>query len=182
MASEDDGVITGADNIQTIDLADCKELQVPAPIQATLCRKGVNVILKDCPCKVLDLKISKTGKHGHAKANITGTDVITGKKIQETVPGHTTLMGFEPVKKEYEVANIEAGQITAIDGEGTEYSFNLPDNEEVGQKLLELFRKAQGEQSDQFFNISVVYAPRMIGKKWVANMLVESFKEGKEGK
>lgn len=46
------GSSTGVLNIQSIDLQDCKELQAPVPLQASLCRKGVYVMMKDCPCKV----------------------------------------------------------------------------------------------------------------------------------
>ena len=37
--------------------------------------------LKEKPCKIIDITTSKTGKHGHAKANITGIDIFTGKKV-----------------------------------------------------------------------------------------------------
>ena len=37
-------------------------------------------MLKGFPCKVIEYITSKTGKHGHAKAKITGLDIFTGKK------------------------------------------------------------------------------------------------------
>jgi hypothetical protein len=39
-------------NVQSCDLLDCKELEQPVPLQASLCRKNVFVIMKDNPCKV----------------------------------------------------------------------------------------------------------------------------------
>jgi len=171
---------TGELNIQSIDLSECRELNQPVPIQATLCRKGVFVIMKDCPCKVNDLKISKTGKHGSAKANMVGYDIITNKKYQETVPGHTMMYEFTPVKIEYEVADIHDGQITAMTPDGQEKFFNVPEEPEVGEKLVSSFKENQEKGGDQFWIITVVYAPRMVGKKWMANMLVESFKPGKQ--
>merc|ERR1711934_607252 len=39
------------------------------PIRAGEVRKGGYVMLKGKPCKVVEVSISKTGKHGHAKAN-----------------------------------------------------------------------------------------------------------------
>lgn len=94
---------TGELNIQSVELGDCKELEQPFPLQASLCRKGVCVIMKDSPAKVSELKISKTGKHGSSKANMVGYDVITNRKYQETVPGHATMFSFEMKKMEYEV-------------------------------------------------------------------------------
>lgn len=179
MADQIETGAVGSENIQSVELSDCKELQQPVPIQATLCRKGTYVIMKDCPCKVADLKISKTGKHGHAKANMTGYDVVTNKKYQETVPGHTSMFAFTPVKVEYEVADIQDGAITAMTPEGQEKFFNVPENPDVGPKLVQEFKENHEKGGDQFWVITVLYAPRMVGKKWMANMLVESYKQGK---
>ena len=52
MAEPSAGAGTGELNVQSVDLTECKELNQPVPLQATLCRKGVYAILKDCPCKV----------------------------------------------------------------------------------------------------------------------------------
>jgi len=165
-------------NIQTCDLGDCKELQQPFPLGATFCRKNCFVILKDCPCKINDLKVSKTGKHGFAKCNMVGYDLITGKKKQETVPGHISMFGFVPVKIEYEVADISGGQITAMTPDGQEKFFQVPESE-IGTKLVAEFRENAEKGGDMFWLITVVYAPRMVGKNWQANMLVEAYKQGK---
>jgi len=179
-AQEDDSSNVGhAVAFTTMDLGDCKELEQPAPIQATLCRKGVHVILKDNPCKVADLKVSKTGKHGSAKANIVGYDIITGKKYQVTEPGHATLFSFNPVKIEYEVADISGTQLTAMTADGEERFFQIPSGD-VGEKLVAEFKANASKQGDAFWNITVLYAPRMVGKNWQANLLVESYKSGKE--
>jgi len=169
----------GDENLQSIDLEECKELAQPVPIQASHCRKGVFVVLSDKPCKVADLKISKTGKHGSSKANIVGYDVITGRKVQETAPGHATYFAFTPTKVEYEVADINEGVITAMTPDGQEHFFNVPPGE-VGENLMKDFKDAADKGSDQFFIITVLYAPRLMGKKWVANMLVEAYKQGKD--
>jgi hypothetical protein len=49
----------------------------------------------------------------------------------------------------------------------------------VGEKLVNEFKENADKSGDQFWLITVVYAPRMVGKKWMANMLVESYKPGK---
>ena len=115
--------------------------------------------------QVADLKISKTGKHGSSKANMVGYDIITNKKYQETVPGHTMMFGFTPVKVEYEVADIHDGQITGMTPDGQEKFFNVPEDPEVGEKLVNEFTENAAKGGDQFWIITVVYAPRMVGKK-----------------
>lgn len=169
---------TGELNIQSVELGDCKELEQPFPLQASLCRKGVHVIMKDNPCKVSELKISKTGKHGSSKANMVGYDLITNKKYQETQPGHATMFSFEPKKMEYEVVDIVDNQITAMTADGQEKFFNVPE-EEHGPKLRADFAANAEAGGDQFYIITVMYCPRMVGKKWMANMYVESYKPGK---
>lgn len=56
------------------------------PIRAGEVKKGMTVMLKGFPCKVVEVTTSKTGKHGHAKANITGIDIFTGKKVMDISP------------------------------------------------------------------------------------------------
>ena len=99
---------------------------------------------------------------------MVGYDIITNKKYQETVPGHTMMFGFTPVKVEYEVADIHDGQITGMTPDGQERFFNVPEDPEVGAKLVQEFQDNAAKGGDQFWIITVVYAPRMVGKKWSA--------------
>jgi len=43
-------------------------------------KKGNYIIIDDVACSVVDIQISRPGKHGHAKARITGTGLLDGKK------------------------------------------------------------------------------------------------------
>ena len=78
---------------------------------------------------------------------------------------------------EYEVADISGGEISAIAADGSERTFMLP-NTDYGAKLLEEFRANQEKGGDLFWVITVLYCPRMVGKKWMANIFVESYKLG----
>jgi translation initiation factor 5A len=62
------------------------------PSQASALRKGGYVVLnKTRPCKVVELSVSKPGKHGHAKVNITAIDIFTSKKYNHIAPSHGTV-------------------------------------------------------------------------------------------
>lgn len=39
------------------------------PMQCSALRKNGHAMLKGFPCKIVDMSVSKTGKHGHAKVS-----------------------------------------------------------------------------------------------------------------
>ena len=43
-------------------------------------------MIKDRPCKIVEMSTSKTGKHGHAKVHIVGIDIFNGKKYEDICP------------------------------------------------------------------------------------------------
>ncbi len=57
-------------------------------INATEARVGTNIILNGKPFTVKKIDISKTGKHGHAKARIEAVGMIDENKKVFVVPGH----------------------------------------------------------------------------------------------
>ena len=43
-------------------------------------------MIKGKPCKVKDVSVSKTGKHGHAKCKFSASDIFTGTSCEELCP------------------------------------------------------------------------------------------------
>lgn len=62
-----------------------------------------HVCIKGRPCKIVDYSTSKTGKHGHAKANIVGIDIFTGKKLEEMCPTSHNLDVPNVLRNEFQV-------------------------------------------------------------------------------
>lgn len=56
------------------------------PAQCSSLRKNGYVILKSRPCKISHISACKPGKHGLAKINLTGIDIFTGKKCEDSCP------------------------------------------------------------------------------------------------
>ncbi|CAD2217206.1 translation initiation factor 5A [Angomonas deanei] len=56
------------------------------PTPAGALKKGGYVCINNRPCKVIDLSVSKTGKHGHAKVSIVATDIFTGNRLEDQAP------------------------------------------------------------------------------------------------
>jgi len=83
---------------------------------------------------------SKTGKHGHAKANITGLDIFTGKKYQDISPtSHNMTAPVVSVSK-WELIDIdEEGYASLMDEGGeTRQDLKVP-ADETGEALRKDF-------------------------------------------
>merc|ERR1712171_23136 len=52
-------------------------------VEAGQIRKGGYIMIKGKPCKVKDVSVSKTGKHGHAKCKFAASDIFTGATREE---------------------------------------------------------------------------------------------------
>jgi translation initiation factor 5A len=89
---------------ETFEKADAGASHV-YPMEAGQLRKGGFVVIKGFPCKAMEISISKTGKHGHAKAAIVGIDIFTGKKYDLV----------SPTTHNIEVPNVTRAQYTCID-------------------------------------------------------------------
>lgn len=75
-------------------------------IAAAHATRGLHVVLEGFPCRVVGLALSKTGKHGHRKAVVTGIDLVSGKKYSFGGPGDTTLQAFKPDRREYVAVDV----------------------------------------------------------------------------
>merc|ERR1712194_746224 len=153
------------------------------PTKAHHVKKGSCAMLKGHPCKVVEVKISKTGKHGHAKCNITGVDVLYGRKYNEVYPGHIIMSKFEPKKTEYDVSliDVEDETVTCMDEDGKEFQFNLkPDKFPLHSELMKEYQENEEEGGDKYWVINVTSAP--VGDKPGEEEAVEEILEYKLGK
>ena len=70
------------------------------PAQCSSLRKNGYVILKSRPCKISLISACKPGTHGHAKINLTGIDIFTGKKYEDSCPSSHNMDVPVVVRKE----------------------------------------------------------------------------------
>lgn len=146
------------------------------PIEAHDVKKGKTVMLKGRPCKVMDVKTSKTGKHGHMKCNITGIDVLTAKKYNDVVPGHANMIAFTLEKNEYSLLDVAADStsISCLNKDNKEVTVVVEPEAEVIVKLKADFDAGKN------LSVVVIRAPVETGKDVFADLeMVESFKEDK---
>jgi len=97
---------------------------------------GGFVIFDNKACRITSIQISKTGKHGHAKARIVAVGIIDSSKIIKVYPGHE--------KVEVPIIEKEAAQILSIHGETvnvmdakTYETFDLKITEDLKDKVKE---------------------------------------------
>ena len=56
------------------------------PNQMSAFRKGQYIMIKDRPCKIIDMSTCKTGKHGSAKVHVVAVDIFTDRKCEDVSP------------------------------------------------------------------------------------------------
>ena len=102
------------------------------PVTGSAIRKGNFVTIKNEPCKIIDISVSKTGKHGHAKVHITAIGIFNKKKYFENVPGHSHLESPYVVKEEVTLVSIDNdGIVSYMNEEGvTKEDLNLPNKDD----------------------------------------------------
>ena len=105
------------------------------PIQCSALRKNGFVVLKGRPCKIVDMSTSKTGKHGHAKVNMVGVDIFTGKKYEDLSPSTHNMDVPNVSRVEYALLDIDDGFLSLMLADGsTKDDVKLPEGE-LGQKI-----------------------------------------------
>merc|ERR1719263_85907 len=119
-----------------------------------------------------NVKMSKTGKHGHAKFTYNLYHPFTGQTVQEMYPGHTHLKKPEMIKQEWMVQHVDVdGTITCMDGEDKNIdcfmatNFVDKDGKTIGQEFHEQWAKFEnGEIENQDLWVSVLIGPVEIKK------------------
>ena len=103
---------------------------------ASSLRVGGYVIFDGKACKITDIQISKTGKHGASKCRIAAVSLIDNSKIIKICPGHD--------KVEVPIIEKEAAQVLSISNDiatvmdvKTYETFDLKIPEELKDKIKE---------------------------------------------
>jgi len=129
-----------AQHEHTFDSADAGA-SATFPIQCSALRKNGHVVIKNRPCKIVDMSTSKTGKHGHAKVHLIAIDIFTGKKLEELCPSTHNMDVPNVTRREMQLLDISDDGFLSLMGEDgdTKDDVKVPDGE-VGDKIEKLFR------------------------------------------
>src|SRR3954452_22532452 len=104
------------------------------PMQCSALRKNGFVVIKNRPCKIVDMSTSKTGKHGHAKVHLVALDIFTGKKLEDLSPSTHNMDVPVVTRTEYSLIDIDDGFLNLMSQDGTtKDDIKLPEGE-IGEK------------------------------------------------
>jgi len=125
------------------------------PQKAGTLKKGGYIQIKGHPCKIAEMSTSKTGKHGHAKMNIVGIDVLTGKKYEEMTPTSHNVDAPVVSRDEFQVVGLDSDYLSLMDGNG-----NMKDDVRIPEDPTLVARIREGmDAGDKDVWVAVLSAP-----------------------
>lgn len=113
-------------------------------------KKGDLVMIKDHPCKVVSFSTAKTGKHGSAKAMVSGIDIFTSNKHECTFSTGDNVDTPVLVRTELTLINIDdQGYATLMNEMGeTKEDLKIPEDEwlkDVSTRIRNIFNDGKKE-------------------------------------
>jgi translation initiation factor 5A len=87
-------------------------------VEAGQIRKGGYIMIKGKACKVKDVSVSKTGKHGHAKCKFAASDIFTGATCEELCPSTHSIDVPVVTKSNWMITGLEGDYVMLMNDEG----------------------------------------------------------------
>merc|ERR1711935_125008 len=129
------------------------------PMQCSALRKGGHVMIKGRPMKIVDMSTSKTGKHGHAKVNMVGIDIFTGKKAEDMSPSTHNMEVPVVTRKEYQLVDMdEDGFMSLMDPNNgdTKDDVQIGDNPSEVEKAIQ--KAWENDDGDKDIMVTIMSA------------------------
>ena len=80
-------------------------------------QKGSYVVMDGAACKVVDIQISRPGKHGHAKSRVSAVGLLDDKKRVIVAPSHDNIDTPIVEKRTAQVLSINGNMANVMDVE-----------------------------------------------------------------
>merc|ERR1712156_316223 len=133
------------------------------PMQCSALRKNGYVMIKDRPCKIVEMSTSKTGKHGHAKVHLLALDIFTNRKFEDICPSTHNMNVPNVTRQDYQLTGIDDGFCSLMDDGGDlKEDLKLPEGE-LGEEIQKKF------DNDENFAVTVLKA---VGEEKIIAMKV----------
>ena len=126
-------------------------------------RKGGLICMgpENRPCKITDISTSKTGKHGHAKANITAVDIFNGKKYNDVCPASHNKDVPNIKRTEYSIMGVDdEGYVSLVDKNGNmRQDLKLPNDIDSDEVICKKIK--EGLDAGKSMLCTVLYAMKV---------------------
>jgi translation initiation factor 5A len=98
-------------------------------------------MLKSRPCKILEIRTTKVGKHGSAKAIVKGSDLITDKIIvaYSTTTSPVWMPNVE--RKIFNLIDLQEDSATLQTDEGILVDYKIDLEDEYGKFIIDNYEK-----------------------------------------
>lgn len=96
---------------------------------ASTIQKGSYIVIDGVACRVVNVDVSKTGKHGHAKARMQAVGLIDEKKREVIMPCHDSVEVPIVLKKTAQVLSVHGNMANVMDAETYEtFDIEIPED------------------------------------------------------
>ena len=122
-------------------------------------------MIKERPCKIVEMSTSKTGKHGHAKVHMVALDIFTGKKLEDICPSTHNMQVPNVTRKDYLFSHIdeEFAALMDLDTSEEKSDLKLPSDEDPVKKEIDEYLKK--EESFVVTVLAAVGEEKIVGTK-----------------
>ena len=97
-------------------------------VAANNIQKGNFIILEGAACRVVDVEISKPGKHGHSKVKVSAVGLVDDKKRIVVMPGHDNVEVPIIEKRTAQILSVQGDKANVMDSETYEtFDLNIPE-------------------------------------------------------
>jgi len=91
-------------------------------------KKGDTIIIDEAACKITDVAVSRPGKHGHAKVNLTAVGILDEKKRNIVMPGHDKVEAPIIEKKSAQILSVSGKKAQVMDTTSFEtFEMDIPE-------------------------------------------------------
>ena len=119
------------------------------PTQASALRVGGYMCIKERPCKITDVKTSKTGKHGGNKCHFYARDIFTDQVHEHLEMSTKNIEVPYVTKNDYQLVGIDEDTVSYLDHKGNNQNdLSMPNLSDSDMELSDTIREkfADGEE------------------------------------
>ena len=146
-------------------------------IEASQIKNGTYVLIDQRPCIIQGVLHTKPHKNQFTRANLTGLDLLTKKRLVWSGQIKWKVMTFIPIKQEYQLLHVNERSLVCLDHENQEKSILINN----GLPLYRQIKQNHDQNQNQKMIISAVIVPIENTKdNYTSAIYAENFKIGGE--